>query len=281
MQIFNEIEPLRAFLSRKKAEQLSIGLVATMGALHEGHLFLIKSSKAENQLTVATIYVNPTQFNNPGDLEKYPRPLEKDIVLLREGGCDILFCPNNLEMYSRSGTLKFDFGLLDKILEGEFRPGHFSGVALVVSKLFNIVQPSIAYFGQKDFQQFMIISRLVEELKFAIQLRCIPTLREPDGLAMSSRNLRLNEQERKKAVVLHRSLLVANQELKDGKSISEVKRAIGKIWEAERDIQLEYFAVAERENFILLDSVNSAIPSIMLIAGMVGDIRLIDNMMVG
>ena len=281
MQIFTKIEPLRAFLSRKKAEQQSIGLVPTMGALHPGHLFLVQSSKAENQVTVSTIYINPTQFNNPSDLEKYPRSLEKDIALLEKGGCDVLFCPDNREMYAQSSTVKFDFGLLDKILEGEFRPGHFSGVALVVSKFFNIVQPNIAYFGQKDFQQFIIIARLVDELQFGIQLRCIPTLREPDGLAMSSRNLRLNGQERKKAIILFKSLSSANQALLRGKPLSEVKVDVLKIWEQEKDVKLEYFELADRENLILSDRVETADQSIILIAGYVGEVRLIDNMIVG
>ncbi len=281
MQIFTEIESLRAFLSHKNAGQQSIGLVPTMGALHPGHLFLIQSSTAENQVTVATIYVNPTQFNNSSDLEKYPRSLEADIALLEKGGCDALFCPDTREMYAQTSTVKFDFGPLDKILEGEFRPGHFSGVALVVSKLFNIVQPNIAYFGQKDFQQFTIIARLVDELKFGIQLRCIPTLRESDGLAMSSRNLRLTEQERKKAVILFKSLSSANQALLEGMALGDVKVDIQKIWEKEKNTKLEYFELADRENLILLDRVKSANQSIVLIAGYVGEVRLIDNMIIG
>ena len=198
MHIFKEIKPLRAFLNQKRAEQESIGLVPTMGALHRGHLALIQASKAENKLTVCSIYVNPTQFNNSADLEKYPRTLPADIALLEEAGCDVLFCPGNQEMYRDVSTLTMDFGGVDKILEGKFRPGHFSGVGLVVSKLFNIVAPDRAYFGQKDFQQFSVIARLVKELQFGLELRRIPTLRESDGLAMSSRNMRLNESDRKK-----------------------------------------------------------------------------------
>lgn len=281
MQIFTEIEPLRAFLSRKKAQQQSIGFVPTMGALHPGHLFLVRSSKAENQVTVGSIYVNPAQFNNASDLAKYPRSLEKDITLLAEGGCDALFCPDDHQMYAQSSTVMFDFGQLDKILEGEFRPGHFSGVALVVSKLFNVVQPDSAYFGQKDFQQFMIISRLVEELKFGIKLHCIPTQREADGLAMSSRNLRLTEEERKKAVVLFNSLSIAKEAIQQGRELEAVKATVKKIWSAQSGIKLEYFEVANRENLILLESVESADQSILLMAGTIGEVRLIDNMMIG
>jgi len=280
MHIFREIEPLKAFLNQKRAQQESIGLVPTMGALHAGHIQLVQSSKAENQVTVASIYVNPTQFNNSVDLEKYPRTLGPDISLLEQGGCDVLFCPDNREMYAQTSTVKFDFDYLDKILEGKFRPGHFSGVALVVSKLFNIVLPDIAYFGQKDFQQFKIISRLVEELKFGIQLRCIPTFREQDGLAMSSRNLRLSPEERKKAAIFFTSFSHAKKAIKEGAHLPDIKEQVRKICEAEIGVRLDYFEVVDSENLTLLENVKEPDQSIMLIAGFVGDVRLIDNMMV-
>ena len=278
MEIFKEIEPLRAFLKESRHRQLSIGLVPTMGALHEGHLSLIRVSKSQNAITVCTIYVNPTQFNNAGDLLKYPRTIENDIALLEKGGCDVLFFPENEEMYKTEGSLKFDFGQLDKVLEGEFRPGHFSGVALVVSKFFNIVQPDRAYFGQKDFQQFKIISRLVEELKFNIELPFIPTLREPDGLAMSSRNLRLNKDERTKALVIFRSLQLAKKELQKGTSLTKVKQMVRSLSESEKGVRLEYFEVADSDNLTILENVTTRDRCIMLIAGFVGEIRLIDNM---
>ena len=278
MEIFKEIEPLRAFLKERRHRQLSIGLVPTMGALHEGHLSLIRTSKSQNAITVCTIYVNPTQFNNAGDLLKYPRTIENDIALLEKGGCDVLFFPENEEMYKTEGSLKFDFGQLDKVLEGEFRPGHFSGVALVVSKFFNIVQPDRAYFGQKDFQQFKIISRLVEELKFNIELPFIPTLRELDGLAMSSRNLRLNKDERTKALVIFRSLQLAKKELQKGTSLTKVKQMVRSLCESEKGVQLEYFEVADSDNLSILENVTIGDRCIMLIAGFVGEIRLIDNM---
>src|SRR6478735_2463281 len=203
MEIFKEIGPLRAYLRSQKKGQSTVGLVPTMGALHTGHLTLIKEAKAENDLTVCSIYVNPTQFNNASDLAKYPRLLEKDSQLLKEAGCDVLFAPENSEMYASPSELKLEFGQLDKILEGKFRPGHFSGVGLVVSKLFNIVKPDRAYFGQKDFQQFAIISKLNEELLFGISLKAVYIVREEDGLAMSSRNLRLSSEERKKAIIFY------------------------------------------------------------------------------
>jgi pantoate--beta-alanine ligase len=280
MEIFEEIEPLRAFLRVKRAHQKSIGLVPTMGALHDGHLSLIRASKAQNDLTVCSIYINPTQFNNASDLAKYPKTVEKDIEMLRKSGCDVLFLPDNPTMYKKEGGLKLDFGLLDKVLEGEFRPGHFSGVALVVSKFFNIIQPDRAYFGQKDFQQFKIINRLVEELKFNIELPFIPTLREADGLAMSSRNLRLSPEERVKALIFFKSLQLGRVELQKGTSLKEVKTKIQSLFEAISNVRLEYFEVANAGNLTILDSVNDANGSIMLIAGFVGEVRLIDNMFV-
>ena len=279
MVIFKEIEPLIAFLKDKKAGGLSIGLVPTMGALHQGHLELVKASKNDNPITVCTIFVNPTQFNNSADLEKYPRTVEQDIAKLESVGCDVLFHPENETMYRKPSTIKLDFGDLDKVFEGEFRSGHFSGVALVVSKLFNVVNPNRAYFGQKDFQQFKIISRLVEELNFNIELICFPTFREPDGLAMSSRNLRLSEQERKNALVFYSSLLFAKSELLKGTDFKLIQSKVIEMCLKE-SVRLEYFALADTENLNLLEFVKQTIPSILVMAGFVGEIRLIDNMFV-
>lgn len=277
MQIFKEIKPLKAFLSQKSGS-VSVGLVPTMGALHAGHLSLIEASKRENQITVCSIFVNPAQFNNPKDLEKYPRTLDRDIEMLKKKGCDVVFTPEVKEMYEVEPTIKFDFGDLDKVLEGKFRPGHFSGVALVVAKFFNIVKPTSAYFGQKDFQQFKIIERLVTELKFDLQLKPMPILREADGLAMSSRNMRLNESERKKAIVLYHSLTEAKNSLKNGKTISEVREIVRQKCESVQGVKLEYFEMANSENLKALESVTDK--AILLIAGFVGEIRLIDNLLV-
>lgn len=280
MVIFKEIEPLIAYLSDKRAQGLTIGLVPTMGALHQGHLELIKASKKGNSVTVCSIFVNPTQFNNSSDLEKYPRTAKLDIEHLKSIGCDVLFHPERETMYPKLSTIKFDFANLDKVFEGEFRPGHFSGVALVVSKLFNIVNPNRAYFGQKDFQQFKIISRLIEELQFNIELICFPTQREPDGLAMSSRNLRLNVEERKSALVFYRSLLFAREALLKGIDLKSVQTKVREMCSQEPRVRLEYFALADTENLNLLESVKQSTPSILLMAGFVGEIRLIDNMFV-
>jgi pantoate--beta-alanine ligase len=278
MLIFNKIAPLKAFLKGKKHEGKSVGLVPTMGALHAGHLSIIAASKAENDITVCSIYINPTQFNNLTDLEKYPRTIDNDTKSLEKVECDVLFYPDNEEMYERSSLLKFDFGHLDKVMEGRFRPGHFSGVALIVSKLFNIIEPDNAYFGQKDWQQFTIIRQLVDELKFNLSVQVTPTLREPDGLAMSSRNLRLNEDEREQATVFYRALNKAKEALKEGKNLDLVSRMVREIVEKNPLITLEYFEIAESKNLNVLDNVKAAQHPIMCIAGFVGEVRLIDNM---
>lgn len=276
MHVFNEIKPLRAFL-KDKWNAVSIGMVPTMGALHAGHLSLIRASKAENQLTLCSIFVNPTQFNNPKDLEKYPRTIERDLELLKATGCDVVFAPDRVEMYKTTSTVKFDFGTLDKILEGKSRPGHFSGVALVVSKLFHIAQPTIAYFGQKDFQQFKIIEELVDELKFDIRLKRMPVFREADGLAMSSRNMRLSESDRKKAIIFYESLTSAKGWLAEGKSIREVTAMVKEKCESVEGIKLDYFELADTENLNSLEIVTGK--SVLLIAGFVGEVRLIDNLL--
>jgi pantoate--beta-alanine ligase len=278
MEIFKQIAPLKAYLKGLKRQGKSVGLVPTMGALHEGHLSLVKASQSHNQITVSTIFVNPTQFNNPADLLKYPRTLERDTELLKEVRCDVLFSPENEELYPEKSVVKLDFGHLDKVMEGEFRPGHFSGVGLVVSKLFHIIEPDHAYFGQKDWQQFAVISRLVDELKFNIRIHSVPTLREKDGLAFSSRNLRLNPEQRVSAGVFYQALVQAKKEIKAGKRIADVKNFVREFVEKTPDVRHEYFEVAESSNLNLLDNVNGAKRPIMCIAGYVGEVRLIDNM---
>jgi pantoate--beta-alanine ligase len=278
MEIFKHIAPLKAFLQGKKQQGKSIGLVPTMGALHTGHLSLIKASKTQNDVTICSIFVNPTQFNNQGDLNKYPRTLEQDTLLLEKVECDAIFSPEVSEMYPQDSLIKFDFSHLDKVMEGKFRPGHFSGVALVVSKLFHIVEPDHAYFGQKDWQQFAIIRQMVEELKFNLQLHGEPTSREADGLAMSSRNLRLNGQQRTHATVFHEALLAARAAFNAGTGIATVKKMVKDIVERKPGITLEYVELADSKNLNLLEDVKDSERPIICIAGFVGDVRLIDNM---
>ena len=277
MDIFSQIGPLRAFLEQKKLIGKSLGFVPTMGALHDGHLALIRESHRENEITVCSIYVNPTQFSNADDLARYPRTIDRDIEMLESVGCNVLFCPSNEEVYPEKSRIKFDFGPLEQLMEGKFRPGHFSGVATVVSKLFNIVQPSKAYFGQKDFQQFKIVECLVQELKFNVQLRCVPIQREKDGLAMSSRNMRLDNEQRRNAVVFYESLQMAKRRLEEGLSMSLVREEIKKHCESKPGVKLEYLELTDTSNFVQSESVTSK--AILLIAGYVGEVRLIDNLL--
>ncbi|MEI9919145.1 MAG: pantoate--beta-alanine ligase [Bacteroidota bacterium] len=279
MQIFKEIRPLKLHLQHKRKDGLSVGLVPTMGALHEGHLTLVRASKNTTDVTVCSLFVNPTQFNNPVDLEKYPRTPEKDIALLESAGCDVLFAPETSTMYERTGIVHFDFGDLDKVFEGKFRPGHFSGVATVVSKLFHIVEPDHAFFGQKDYQQLQVITRLVEELKFNIQIHGVPIVREPGGLAMSSRNQRLSDDEKKRALILHESLSDARNSLISGKPWTDVQKGIIEKINKTEDLQLEYFELARRDD--ITNSKDAGVGNgILLTACFVGPVRLIDNMFI-
>lgn len=279
MQIFKEISPLKHHLQQKRKDGFSIGLVPTMGALHEGHLSLIKASKTATGHTVCSLYVNPTQFNNPADLEKYPRTIEKDIAMLESAGCDVLFAPETASMYEKPAVIRFDFGSLDKILEGKFRPGHFSGVATVVSKLFHIVEPDHAFFGQKDYQQLQIVTKLVEELKFNIVLHGAPIVREASGLAMSSRNQRLSDGEKKRAIVLQESLSDARRQLLAGKAWPQVQKDVVEKFYTAEDLQLEYFELANRDD--ITNTINVDIKNgILLTACVVGPVRLIDNMFI-
>jgi len=276
MEIFKEIGPLKAYLRQFRQASHSIGFVPTMGALHAGHLSLVHASRKENTLTVCSIFVNPTQFNNSIDLANYPSTLQHDVELLKKVGCDVLFCPSQAEMYPHQDHIRFDFGLLDKILEGEFRPGHFSGVGLVVSKLLNIVEPQCAYFGQKDFQQAMIVMKLIKDLNIDVALKLIPVMREPDGLAMSSRNARLSANQRKSALVFYNGLQKAKALLQAGANFESVKKEVKDFCESQPEIKLEYLALADSTNLSLTESVTSQ--SILLIAGFAGEVRLIDNL---
>lgn len=249
-----------------------------MGALHQGHLSLIRASRVTNASTVCSIYVNPTQFGNSEDLAKYPRTIEEDLKRLADESCDVVFCPDTTEMYGEGEAVAISFPGLDNVLEGEFRPGHFSGVAQVVSKLFHIIQPDRAYFGQKDFQQVMVISRLIRALKFNVEIVALPIVREADGLAMSSRNQLLSPEERKRATVLHRSLLKAKTSLLAGASLASVTEEAQRGC-ARQQVELEYLALADRSSFAMLDRVSDPRQAVLLIAARVGPVRLIDNLL--
>jgi pantoate--beta-alanine ligase len=279
MQIFHSIQTLQNFLKLSRLEGKSVGLVPTMGALHQGHLSLIEASKNENQVTVCSIFVNPTQFNNAHDLAVYPRTLESDCEMLASAGCDAVFAPTVEEIYPQLPNLKFDFGDLERVMEGTFRPGHFNGVGIVVSKLFNIVQPDGAYFGQKDLQQCAVINRLVKDLSFSLKLNICPTLRETDGLAMSSRNRNLSPEQRALAPHIYKALQKASQLLQEGTSGEAVKVAVQNYLSEIPAITLEYFEIS---NFDTLQPINelSEGKTALCIAAFMGKTRLIDNVIV-
>ena len=186
LEILKTISSVKQHLRTLKSKNLSIGLVPTMGALHQGHLELIRQSKQQTDITFVSIFVNPIQFNNPEDLQKYPRTLASDLEILAKEGVDMVFTPSESEMYPEAVMMEFDFGSMEQVLEGRFRPGHFNGVAIVVSKLFHILEPDISFFGQKDIQQVAVIQRMVKDLSYPIKIDVVPTMRETDGLAMSS-----------------------------------------------------------------------------------------------
>ena len=279
MQIFYSTNALQDFLKSQRKTGCSIGLVPTMGALHQGHLSLIKASKAQNDLTICSIFINPIQFNNPQDLAVYPRTLEADCQMLEGENCEVVFAPNAQDIYPNSPNLKFDFGDLEHVMEGKFRPGHFNGVGVVVSKLFNIIQPDNAYFGQKDLQQCAIINRLVKDLSYNLELNICPTQRETDGLAMSSRNRNLTAEQRKSAPEIYKSLQKAVELLKDKNSSQSVNSFIVNLLNNIKGIEVEYFEISDFETLQPINELSEG-KTALCIAAFMGKTRLIDNIIV-
>ena len=248
-----------------------------MGALHEGHISLIETAANQTDITVCSIFVNPTQFNNPEDLAKYPRTLEEDCKMLEEAGCSAVFAPTVDEMYPEQTMLTMNFGLLETVMEGASRPGHFNGVGIVVSKLFNIVQPHKAYFGQKDLQQVTVVKRLVADLSFNLELIVCPTVRENDGLAMSSRNRRLSEAERAHAPIIYKILLDAKEKILTGIDIEETKEAVQREFLVLAGFELDYFEVVNIKTLQPIHKIGAADTTALCIATFLGPVRLIDN----
>jgi len=258
----------------------SVGFVPTMGALHAGHLSLLKKCREVCKISVCSIFVNPTQFNNPDDFKKYPKTIEKDVLLLEENHCDILFLPDENEIYPDEQSRKkhFDLGYLETILEGKFRPGHFQGVCLVVEKLLHIVDPDFLFLGQKDFQQCMVIKRLIELMNKNIKLVICPILREDNGLAMSSRNLRLNSSERETASELHHTLLSIKQDLTSDNFLALKNKAIQHLQKI--GFKVEYLDLAKEQSLELVSHFKEGDHLVLLIAAFLGDVRLIDNLLI-
>ncbi|WP_340695444.1 pantoate--beta-alanine ligase [Hydrogenobacter thermophilus] len=278
--LFRKVKDVRNYIRnlRHSAENnYSVGLVPTMGYLHEGHMELVRKSKLQNDITVVSIYVNPLQFGKGEDYERYPRDLERDLAMCEEAGVDIVFAPTDEEIYPQKPKVEINVEGISNVLEGAFRTGHFSGVALIVLKLFNIVQPDRAYFGEKDFQQLKLIERLVRDLSYPVEIVPVPTVRDKDGLALSSRNTYLKENERESALSIYRSFLIAQKLFKVGNTKAEdLKEAIKDYISRHPHVKkIDYVEIVDEEFNIKSDEVSEG--DRILVAVWIGDTRLIDN----
>lgn len=258
----------------------SVGLVPTMGFLHAGHMALVERARAENDIVVVSIFVNPTQFGPGEDFERYPRDEKRDLAMLRKAGVDFVFTPEPSEVYPEGFSTYVTVEGLSEKLEGAFRPGHFRGVATVVSKLFNIIPATRAYFGQKDAQQVVVIRRMAADLNFPHEIVVVPTVREPDGLALSSRNVYLNAEERQSALVLSRALFLAKEMHEKGeRSAVEIRTAMRAMLEAEPGVKTDYVTVSDPETLEEVDRIDGRV--LVALAARVGKTRLIDNLVLG
>jgi len=277
MRIFNNKKDLKDCLLDYKTNKKTIGFVPTMGALHQGHLSLIEKAKQKNDIVVVSIFVNPTQFNNIEDLEKYPKTIENDILLLTSASCDILFSPSVTEIYPKNVTSeKFNFEGLEHQMEGKFRDGHFDGVGTVVKALFEIITPEKAYFGQKDFQQLQIVKKMVEKHHLPVKVKGCPIFREADGLAMSSRNARLPKEQRSIAPFIYKTLQKIQQKF-DTKNISEINEWLENEFKKQPLLTLEYFTIADEKTLKSAESKKANKKYRAFIAVFAGSVRLIDN----
>ncbi|AII51919.1 pantoate--beta-alanine ligase [Hymenobacter sp. APR13] len=280
MEILHTAAALHAYTENCRRAGQRLGLVPTMGALHAGHLQLVQAAAAACDVVVVSIFVNPTQFNNPDDFRLYPRLPEADAALLGPAGCTVLFLPSVEEMYPQPSVLHFDFGSLERVMEGAHRPGHFNGVATVVSKLFHMCRPHQVYFGQKDWQQVAIVRQLVQDLSFDLELVSFPTVREPDGLAMSSRNRRLSAEAREVAPRLYEALEHAAAGVRSGVAPTQVQQQAAAYIKAEPAFTLEYFEVADAQTLQPVEAWEPGRPVVLCLAAHLGGVRLIDNVVV-
>jgi pantoate--beta-alanine ligase len=278
MILFKHSVDLKSYLKKIKKKDVATGFVPTMGALHKGHLSLISECKKNDDLTVCSIFVNPVQFNNEEDFNKYPSTIENDILLLEDSRCDVLFMPSVIEMYPEgTGEKKsFELGRLQKILEGKFRPGHFDGVCLIMEKLLNIIQPDHLYLGQKDYQQCLVIKKLIKLMNTDTKVLIRPIVRQANGLAMSSRNLRLSDDERILASFLHKTLQNIKSHILPGNFSVLKNTAIADL--EKKGFKIDYLELADRSDLEILEDYKQAQSCILLIAAYLNDIRLIDNL---
>lgn len=276
MELVHTKEALKKAIDRQKKAGKSIGFVPTMGALHQGHLSLVNEAGKQSGYVVVSIFVNPTQFNDTVDLDNYPRDLDGDMALLENTSCELVFAPSAREMYPEEDTRQFDFGKPGEVMEGKHRPGHFNGVAQIVSKLFDAVRPDKAFFGLKDFQQLAIIQNMTAQLGYNIEIVPCDIVREPDGLAMSSRNKRLTTEQRKNAALISKTLFEAQKKASD-LSIDEIKKWVVSSIDANPHLETEYFDIVDNRTLQSITSWNETVNKTGCIAVYCGDVRLIDN----
>lgn len=278
MKVLTTRKEVETYLQKHLSDKDFIGFVPTMGALHKGHLSLIDESKKNNKVTVASIFVNPTQFDNPDDLKKYPRTFDKDVKLLENIGCDFVFAPSVNEIYQESiDSESFDFDGLENEMEGKCRIGHFDGVGTIVKTLFKIIQPNTAYFGEKDFQQLQIIKKMVKKNKLPVKVIGCPIYRESNGLAMSSRNERLSKDQRENASIIYSTLKEIKSRFESA-TISELKKLVENKFENHPKFKLEYFSIANEETLKPVQDIKLENHYRAFIAVYAGSIRLIDNL---
>lgn len=280
MIIVKEANTLARYIAKEKAAGSVIGFVPTMGALHRGHLDLIGQSRQQAGFTVCSIFVNPTQFNNASDFRKYPNVISKDVYQLETTGTDMLFLPAIEEIYAggTEGLERYDLGYLETVLEGKYRPGHFQGVCQVMRRLLEMVNPDKLFMGLKDYQQCMVVKRLLQIMESPIEFIACPTIREADGLAMSSRNLRLTEEDRKKAPAIYQCLKFLKTELKPG-NLDSLKEQ-GREQLAQKGFAVDYVEIANADNLQLVEKWDGKLKLVALIAAFLGEVRLIDNMII-
>lgn len=278
MKIIRTVEELKSVVGALKAEGKSVGLVPTMGALHDGHVSLMEKARGDNDVVVVSVFVNPTQFNNPDDLRTYPRTEEADCARMRDAGVDIAFIPSVEEIYPEPDNRVFDLGKVAEVMEGAMRPGHFNGVAQIVSKLFRMVEPTRAYFGEKDFQQIAVIRRMVEIEGFKnLEIVDCPIKREADGLALSSRNVRLTPHQREIAPNIHRIMVESLDKARDC-SVEEVKRSVIDAVNAYPEMNVEYYEIVNAADMQPITDWSQASQAVGCITVYLGDVRLIDNL---
>jgi pantoate--beta-alanine ligase len=276
MKVLYSVKDVKNILENGRKEGKTVGFVPTMGALHEGHISLVRKCKAENDICVASIFVNPTQFNDKNDLAKYPRTLEEDCKILEKEGCDIVFAPSEAEIYPEPDTRVFHLGRVAEVMEGTHRPGHFNGVAQIVSKLFDMINPDDAYFGEKDFQQIAVIREMARQLDCKVNIVACPIIREADGLAMSSRNTHLTPEQRQIAPVIARTLK-ESRNFAPAKTVGEMKKWVCDTLNATPQLQVEYYEIVDGKTLESVDNWKDTEEPVGCITVFCGETRLIDN----